>query len=327
MSINKELNQTLESISAIAHTAKSHSDVEKAITLIQKQRDGRGFIHNNTLYWAVFALSCLTVLLSIWQQMDFSIETRQNLKLIFIPIGLSSLAIIWFRYRKVVNTGKRLYVRAVSIKAGVERLYNFDARAEWRRLAQTYGMFNAGDEGQKISAMYQGEVGQGDDNKVAYKLFEFRYVDVSTHISTDSNGRTRTHKTKTTRFKYGILAEFKNFNSISINRRSFSTKWDSASRTFNKKFKVRCSNEMAAAKFFDPKTVLAFVDDFHFLKSLEPSIDSVVCLELPKDIFPTNIHSPSLRQTSQFINELQSPRSIPRLEKSKELLQLIQQGT
>ena len=327
MSFNKELNQTLESLSAIAHTAKSDSDLKKAVTLIQKQIDARGFIHNNNLFWTLFAVSFLFVLLSMWHQMDFSFDTRQHLKLIFIPTGLSSLAFIWYRYLKVVNTGKRLYVRAVSIKAGVERLYDYDARSQWQRLAQTYGMFNDGDENQKISAMYQGEIGQDDENKVPYRLFEFHYVDVSTRISTDSKGRTRTHKTRTTRFKYGILAEFNNFNSISINRRSFSTKWDSASRAFNKNFKVRCINEMAAAKFFDPKTVLAFADDFHFLKSLEPSVDSVACLELPKDIFPTNVRSPSLRQASQFITELQSPRSIPMLEKCKALLHLIQQRT
>jgi len=123
-----------------------------------------------------------------------------------------------------------------------------------------------------------------------------------------------------------MLVQFTHFNYISLNAKRFSEKWDSASRTFNKLFKVRCATEIQAAKFFNPKVVLAFADNFKFIKSMDVNAQSVACFELPKSIFPSQVKKPSLRKQADFVKQLQHPTQIPMLENAKNLLHFINQN-
>ena len=50
-----------------------------------------------------------------------------------------------------------------------------------------------------------------------------------------------------------------------------------------------------------------------------------MCIELPKAVFPTNLKAPNLRKPHRFLQAIENPASIPMLEKSKELVQVINQ--
>ena len=91
-------------------------------------------------------------------------------------------------------------------------------------------------------------------------------------------------------------------------------------------YKVRCASEIQAAKFFDPKVVLAFADKYSFIESMDVNAQSVACFELPKDVFPSQVKKPSLRKPIDFVQKLQQPTRIPMLEDAKSLIQFINEN-
>lgn len=317
-SINAILKAHLADVEAHVRAAKNATDIKEIAAKIEKHAQGNEYKFNQTLPIIGFVLSGLFALFAWWEQI--SIRNDQRTMLLFIGglIACICLTIIWSRFSRIKSVSVLTYVRAVAINANIERDYNYDGKSYWNELRQIFSLFNCGDEGQTITKRYLGRVEQ-----TPFTLFEFKYVDVSTHTSTDGKGGSTTSKQRTTRYKFGMLVHFSDFNYVSINVKRFSNKWDSSSQRFNRLFKIRCASEIAAAKFFDPKTVLTFIDNFHFLESLELTAQSVACIELPKEVFPTQIKSPNLRDHELFIRHLRNPASIPLLEKSKELVQFI----
>jgi hypothetical protein len=318
---NKQLKEHLDELKAHAITAKSKSDIDLAARHIEKYAKGAHYKFNNSLALICLILAALLILLSYWGQMDLSYEQRMGMRVISAATAVATVAIIWLRYASIKNVGDQLYVRSVAINAGIERDYQFNGKAYWRELKAIFPLFDCGNERQTITKRYLGGV-----DSTPFTLFEFKYVNVTTSATTDSNGQSRIIKTRNTLYKYGILAQFDDFNYVTLNAKRFSTKWDSASRTFNKLFKVRCVTEIRAAKFFDPKVVLAFVDKYHFVKSMDVNSQSVACFELPKSIFPTQVRKPSLRRIDDFVKKLKNPVQIPLLESTKELVQFINEN-
>lgn len=318
---NSRLKHHLVTLKAYAVAAKTIQDIDKAAQHIETYSRSAQYKFNHSLGFIGVALAVLLVSLSYWGQMDLSYDQRIGMRITSFVLALATIASIWKRYASIKSVGDQLYVRAVSINAGIERDYQFNGKAYWRELKATFPVFDCGDEGQTITKRYIGGV-----DATPFTLFEFKYVNVTTHYSTDSNGNSRTTKARNTQYKHGLLVQFEGFNYLTLNANRFSTKWDSASRTFNKLFKVRCASEILAAKFFDPKVVLAFVDKYNFIKSMDVSSQSVACFELPKSIFPTQVAKPSLRQPDDFVKQLKTPVKIPLLESSKELVQFINEN-
>ena len=321
MTKNSALKQHLGELKAHAITAKSKIDIDKAAQTITSFARSNGYKFNHTMALIGIGLASLLGLLSFWSQMDVSDGQRLWMRIGGLVLGLFCIAIMWRRFSSVKNIGSQLYVRAVAINAGVERDYEFDGKAYWRELKSSFGLFKCGDEGQCITKRFLGKV-----NNTSFILFEFKYVNVTRSTSTDSNGNTRTSESRSTHYKYGMLVQFSEFNYLTLNTKRFATKWDSASRTFNKLFKVRCATEIQAAKFFDPKVVLAFADNFGFIKSMDVNSQSLACFELPKHVFPTQVKKPSLRNADDFVQQLRQPAQIPMLESAKQLIQFINQN-
>ncbi|MBF7073117.1 hypothetical protein ISG33_06860 [Glaciecola sp. MH2013] len=322
MSKNKNMKLQLAELRARAVLAKSEADIHKAADVISAFRSQSDYSFNHTWSYVGSILGCVMFMLAWWGQMDFNPSERLWVKAGGAVLAIGSLVVIYLRYKDVKTTGDDLYIRAAAIQAGIERDYDFNGKAYWQQLRSLFSMFDCGDEGQCITKRYLG----GVDN-TPFTLFEFKYVKVRRSHTTDSNGNSRTQKTRTTHYKYGMIVQFDNFNYLSLNTRNsangFNQKWDSSSHRFNKLFKVRCSSEVLAAKFFEPKVVLKFEDDFSFVKALDLTSQSVACIELPKEVFPTQMPTPSLKNTSEYLDMLRSPAQILLLERTKELIRFI----
>nr|WP_297347492.1 hypothetical protein [uncultured Glaciecola sp.] len=318
---NKILKEHLGELQAHAITAKSKDDIDRVAQHISRFSQRSTYKFNHTLAIIGLVLAGLSSLLSFWAQMDLSYDQRIWMRVGGFVMGVACIINIWLRLASIKRVGDELYVRSVAINAGIERDYSFNGKSYWRELKSLFPLFNCGDDSQSITKRYLGGV-----DSTPFTLFEFKYVNVTTHYTTDSNGNSRQSKSRNTIYKYGMLVQFANFNYLCLNAKRFSTKWDSASRAFNKLFKVRCATEIQAAKFFDPKVVLAFADNFNFIKSMDVTSQSVACFELPKNIFPTQVKKPSLRKPADFVQKLSHPTEIPMLEKSKNLIQFINQN-
>jgi hypothetical protein len=318
---NKILKNHLDELKAHAITAKNEQDIAKAAEHISRFSKSHKYQFNHTLVFIGLGLAFLTAVLSFWSQMDFTYDQRIWLRIGSGLVAVPCIAIIYLRYALIKNVGNQLYVRSVAINAGIERDYDFNSKAYWKELRQIFPLFNCGDESQSITKRYLGGV-----DTTPFTLFEFKYVNVTRSTTTDSKGNSRTTESRSTHYKYGMLVQFIDFNYLCLNAKRFSTKWDSASRAFNKLFKVRCATEIQAAKFFDPKAVLNFADKFSFLKSMDVNSQSVACLELPKSVFPSQVSKPSLSNTDDFVQQLRNPARIPMLDDAKSLIQFINQN-
>jgi hypothetical protein len=318
---NKTLKEHLDELKAHAITAKSKDDIDKVAHHISRFSQRSAYKFNHTLAIIGILLAGLSLLLSFWAQMDLSYDQRTWMRIGGFVVSVVCLINIWLRLASIKRVGDQLYVRAVAINAGIEKDYSFNGKHYWRELKSLFPLFNCGDDSQSITKRYLGGV-----DSTPFTLFEFKYVNVTTHYTTDSNGNSRQSKSRNTIYKYGMLVQFANFNYLCLNTKRFSTKWDSASRAFNKLFKVRCATEIQAAKFFDPKVVLAFADQFNFIKSMDVNPQSVACFELPKNIFPTQVKKPSLRKSTDFVQQLTNPTDIPMLENAKNLIQFINEN-
>jgi len=318
---NKILKDHLGELKAHAITAKSKEDIDTAVQYISRFSRRNAYKFNHTLAIIGLILASLVFLLSFWAKMDLSYDQRIWMRIGGFALGVVCIANIWLRFASVKGVGDDLYVRAVAINAGIERDYSFNGKSYWRELKSIFPLFNCGDESQSITKRYLGGV-----DSIPFTLFEFKYVNVTTHYTTDNNGNSRASKSRNTIFKYGMLVQFTQFNYLCLNAKRFCGKWDSSSRTFNKLFKVRCATEIQAAKFFGPKVVLAFADKFNFIRSMDVNAQSVACFELPKDIFPTQVKKPSLRKPTEFVQQLRQPSQIPMLENAKNLIQFINEN-
>nr|WP_136250388.1 hypothetical protein [Ningiella ruwaisensis] len=318
---NARLNAHLGELNAWALAAKNLNDIQETAERIRRFARSQRYVHNNLFLWFFTVLGSIVCLLGFWPQFHVSPDTRLILKIIGGFTALGCAFGIYWRYAKVKQAGDKLYIRAVAIAAGVTRDYSYDPKALWYELKDRFHMFNDGDEGQKISTRYT-----GNDQGIDFELVEFRYVDVRRYTTTDGKGRTRTKTQKTTKYKYAMLVQMSEFNFLSINVPRFSQAWDSASHSFNSKFKVRCASEIKAAKFFDPKVVLAFTDQFAFIKSLDVTPMSRVCIELSHEVMPTKVSTPSLREPDTYLARLVAPSKLVLLERAKALIHFINEN-
>lgn len=345
---NAQLKYHLAQLEAHAHAAKSQADITLITRKIEQYTNSTKSAHtnaykfNHTLPIIGLCLSLLCALLYVWDQMNISEDQRTFLLLFSVVSALGCIAIILSAYKRINAVSTLVYARAVAIKAGVERNYDYNPKQYWKELKGTFSLFDRGDEGQAIIKRYSGSIGgevsgkiagettgeipreiTGTGNSIPFTLIEFKYIDASSRAANSGGGLNTMQKQRTTHFRYALLTQFSEFNYLSVNVKRFTIKWDSTNSRFNKLFKIRCANELKAAKFFDPKTVLAFVDDYYFIKSIDVTSAGFVCIELPKDVFPSQVKSPSLKQHKQFLQQLNNPATVPLLEKSKELVQVI----
>lgn len=317
MSRNAKLTKHLSTLQAYAHGARTQADIHAIANIIAQYTRVNTYKFNNTPAIIGLCLSLLGFVLYWWGVLNISNHQYFYLFLFNIAIAIACVAIIFARYKRIKTLSTLVYARAVAIKAGINRDYNYNPKLYYKELKQTFSLFTLGSEGQSISKKYVGNI----DN-IPFTLVEFRYIETSTR-TTHNGTTTSSHKKRSTHYKYAVLVEFRAFNYLTVNTKRFNKKWDSTNSRFNKLFKIRCANEIATAKFFDPKTVLAFVDNYSFIKSLDVTSSGTACIEVPKEVCPSKVKSTSLRDHQQFIKDLKNPVSISLLEKTKELVQLI----
>ena len=215
------------------------------------------------------------------------------------------------------NVGKSIITKSVEIFNGLEAK-EIDGRVLWSELKDKFPLFLRGDESQEITQYLQGVTDKG----VTFHLFEFMYVNVDVTESEDNDGNKKTKTTRTIIRIYGLLTIIPNLSGFSVNTKRYKIKWTSTSKIFNKKFKVYCDSELNAAKFFTPSTVLKFEDHFNSLRSIDVRSDHYVCIETESGIIPSNVKAKRIKNTEEFLSQLENPKVLLLLNSSKELIDL-----
>lgn len=268
-------------------------------------------------------IGTLTLICALAAPILFVLEAKRALfvdsSLILLTAAAALiLSIIYFaRRRKVKSIGNEIFYKSVAIANGLWQEYQFDGRQMWQELRKQFGFFKCGDEGQNIVSLYHGKTEDDKD----FRLFKFKYVEVQEEEDEDSDGNKTRRTTRTTHHKYGILTELPSFKGIVINASNrHKEKWDSASRAFNKRFKIRCANPVEAAKFFTPSTVLKFEEEFSGIKSLDVHENNLACIGLQREVLPDSSKAPKLKNAENFVSMLLSPPQLTELNTAKSLI-------
>ncbi|WP_052380101.1 MULTISPECIES: hypothetical protein [unclassified Pseudoalteromonas] len=309
------LNTHFNELKDLSSKAKTHEDILEISKKIKDFKNGYGYSYQQPYILTFFFLSLAALLVSFLSENETTIIASSISSMIF---GV----ILMHRGGKKADIASNLVVKSVEIKNGLVK-QSINGKDLWRDLKSKFSLFNCGDESQEITELLLGTTDQG----VEFQIFEFQYVDVREVEEEDSDGNKTTKEERTTHSITGALTKVDNFSGFTINTSGYKNKWSSASKHFNKRFKIKCANEILAAKFFTPSTVLAFEDRYTGLLSLDFKDFGDICLEFDSKILPSNMRVKSIKKTDEFIHQLESPIELEVVTQAKEVIDLIYKKT
>ncbi len=320
---NSVLKEHLSKIETQCVAATSKSHIEELIAEIIEYSQSGSYSVKQPITKLIMGICLFILVITFFEPNRWGGDS-------FIPVVICaggvlilSLLVFFGRKGKIRHTTDEVFYKATAIHNGLQQKYDFDGREMWSSLKNEFPFFNKGDEDQRISRLYEGLANDG----TVFSLFEFEYVEVREEEEEDSDGNKTTKETRTTYHDQGCIVEFSTFTGITINSNRYRDKWDSASKSFNKKFKVRCLNSVEAAKFFTPSAVLMFEDEFNILESLDVLENSKACIGVVKSVLPTNVKTQSIKNTDEFLEYLRTPQTLPSLESTKKLIAYINERT
>ena len=280
-----QLNNHFEEISKLSSLATTHEDILDISNKIRTFNAEHGYSYQQPYILSFLLLSIAISLVSF-------LSENQNVLIYSIVSSVIFACVFMFRGGKKKGVVNQLVFKSVEIKNKLVS-QTFDGRELWRELSKKFPIFNCGDESQEITQLFSSSTNDG----IEFQLYEFKYVDVEEVEEEDSDGNKTTKEERTTYYVAGVITEIKDFQGITINSGRFKTKWNSASKNFNKRFKVKCDNEISAAKFFTPSTVLTFEDSYKDLLSLDVTEEGEICMSFNRQILPSTIKVKSIKKS------------------------------
>lgn len=304
---NEALKLHLTKLEDLRKSAKSQDDIPSVIEEIKEySKSGSYTFQQPFIIYLLFISLFLTLIIYANSSSDEGLMLAGASFIIFI----GSVIAFFSKRKQVTNAGKNLGYTVLALANNLVPNEAFNGRELWKDLKKQFRLFRAGDESQEITALYDGKT----DDGAIFQLFEFKYVDVTEEEDEDSDGKKTTTKRRTTHYEYGVLTRMSSLPLMTINTRSqFKEKWDSASKEFNKNFKIRCSNPVETAKFFNPACVLKFEESFKNIRYLDMTPSAYVCITAKKDIFPKSFGVPHIKKTDEYISYLSAPPKIEAL--------------
>ena len=304
---NEALKTHLAKLEDLRVSAKSRDDIPSIVEEIKEySKSGSYTFQQPFVIYLLFISFFLTLIIYANSSSDEGLMLAGASFIVFI----GSVFAFFSKKKQVKNAGRNLGHTALALANNLVPNEAFNGRELWKDLKRQFRLFRTGDESQEITALYDGKTEDG----AFFQLFEFKYVDVTEEEDEDSDGNKTTTKRRTTHYEYGVLIHMPSLPLMTINTRSqFKEKWDSASKEFNKKFKIRCSNPVETAKFFNPACVLKFEESFKNIRYLDMTPSSYVCISAKSDIFPKSFGVPHIKKTDEYISYLSVPPKIEAL--------------
>ncbi|MEP7705908.1 hypothetical protein [Paraglaciecola sp. 25GB23A] len=314
-SANQQLALFLDSLSI--QIAGAHKREDLRAILRKVSAFGRPLRYDNRAYWISLSAALLTAALAL-------------LSLYFYP---NNVAAPWFAAAAVLTSlvfASLIYVRRNKINGLSDALYQRDVYLDnaWQsepyhgkslaaQLGQQFSEFRRGNHLREISWLVKGEY-QGSEHHFEYHAYNFHYVDRRQVTTTDSKGRVRTRTVYDHHYRFGLYLPFEFVRDIAISSSwfggFFSGSYKPASVEFNRKFKVKAQNELAAAKFLKPAVVVEIEDLGKELSelNLEFSSSGQLCISYAQNICSWQ-RQYGLDNPEQFLREIEGDQTLTRL--------------
>lgn len=155
-----------------------------------------------------------------------------------------------------------------------------------------------------------------EDTCFTYQYYEFYYIDIVKHSTTDKDGNSSESEVRYPRHRYGLLLSFPYAQNIILGSgKRYKEKWTSTSSEFNKYWNVSASDKMNAAKFLKPPMVLSLVELSKAFSNviIEISFESVMCISFSEDLLKYE-RKYSIQKIGKFEKEVLGDLPLKRLD-------------
>lgn len=314
-SVNQQLVLFLNSLSIQITQAHNREDLR---TILRKvSAFGRPLRYDNKTYWLSFSsallIGCLALLMLYF-------NPNNGLAPWFaggaVLTSLVFAILIYVRRDKINSLSDALYKRDVYLD-NAWQTKEYHGKRLAAELSQQFSEFRRGNHLREISWLVKGHF-QGPEHQFEYHAYNFHYVDRRQVTTTDSKGRTRTRTVYDHHYRYGLYLPFEFVHDIAIYSSwfgsLFSASYKPASVEFNRKFKVKAQNELAAAKFLKPAVVIEIEDMGKELSelNLEFSSSGHLCVSYAQNICSWK-RQYGLDNPEQFLREIEGDQTLTRL--------------
>lgn len=320
---NKQVKALAARIEAEIKAAQTSEQILKAIYRAKAFRKPLQYKHKNHFMFASVAiLFGLLFILAPHLNISFIPSWRAygnnwllfaSLASFFIGVGLIAYAL--HARKNIANIAALAYQK----DAFLDNDLSFKAPLNSEEMRIRFSEFKRGNYSRVFKQVIGGNY-KGEEHTFPFDYYHFHYVDKRTVVV--KQGKSMRTKTVYDKYdRYGIMIPFGFFANMQI----FNFKIDhalphkitSGSIAFDKAFKVRCADELAATKFLKPVVVVAITDLFKAYTDLNIEIDAtgLMCISFrDKDVVLGNQRY-DLSNPAAFYDELAGNTKLRKLDR------------
>ena len=254
MFYNLKVSKAIKQIEERVDSAKNEDDLVAILDAVISEKLPVKYDQRLALF--LFFIS--TVNLVYWIVLYARTSQNNDFTLISLVPFCFFAFLIAIRWGNVYEISKKLFRQDIWFNNGLTpEKVNGDKLA--KQLRKSFKEFHRGNYSQEIEFIAKG-VFNGSEHTFNYDVMTFLYIDLK------SGGKT-TYKEYYRR--YGIVFDFPYSTSLLVSQdlpeRYYDTKYQDASVSFTKQYKVRCENVELAARFLKPAVIdkfTTFMDKF-----------------------------------------------------------------
>jgi hypothetical protein len=323
---NKQIKELISFLEARIHAARSSDDILAAIAKAKAFRKPIAYDHSKyilatavcAIIGVIVALSPHISFLPSWSEPGN--QWMLYLAIVCFVISLIMVTIVFSARKKVTDIAALAYKKDAMLDNNLK--YKAPFNSEEMRIR--FSELNRGNHSRHFKEVVGGEF-KGEDQQFSFEYYHFHYVDKRT-VTTRQGKRMRTKTVYDKYDRYGIIVPFGYCKSLQIfsfrPSQLYKLTLSSGSIAFDKTFKIRASDELAATKFLKPAVVVAISDMAGFLSQMNIEIDAtgLMCLSFSDRNMIMGNQRYDLSDPASFYDELAGQTSLRKLDRTLRFL-------
>jgi hypothetical protein len=235
-------------------------------------------------------------------------------------VSIAMVIIVFTARKKISDVAALAYKKDAMLDNNLK--YKAPFNSEEMRIR--FSELNRGNHSRHFKEVVGGEY-KGEEHQFSFEYYHFHYVDKRT-VTTMQGKRLRTKTVYDKYDRYGIIVPFEYYKNLQIfsfkPSQLYELKLSSGSIAFDKKFKIRASDELAATKFLKPAVVVAISDMAVFLSQMNIEIDAtgLMCLSFSDSNMIMGNQRYDFSNPSAFYNELAGQTKLRKLDRTLRFL-------
>lgn len=237
-----------------------------------------------------------------------------------VLVGLIFFIYAWSRNNSVSSLSDEIFNKDLLFDNNI-RPKNVNGKDYAEQLKGSLCEFNRGNYSREIEFLAEGNYA-GNEHSLNFNYYCFHYVDQRLEVVVTPNGKGGTTTSTRTVYdhyrRYGILLDFEFASSLIICSNSPGVKYKDAfspaSLVFRKNYSVSCNDQLKAAKFLKPATVLKFEEvatDFNHV-NFEVNANGAACISVEDNLLDVQ-HKYGLDEPSLFRQEIAQNNELKKL--------------